>query len=504
MHRDPRGPVYYHGVSNPVGLRTQLVGGLVIVLLVAVISVGGITYWAARLQITEIQMTNGRVIGHAVARVIAPVASPSVDRVALERVAGSLAAWNTVRSVQVVDRALRVLAVRGAAPRPGTEPALSQSMTTGRQRADLAVRDGNQVMVVFTPVMLAGRVGGAVRLELDLGADTVEWPVLFWVLMGFNALVLVLFVGYVVTRYVIRPVERIQQAALQLAGGDLQSRVEPEGAMELSSLGASFNAMTSSLREQIRRVEHQREELVATREQVVRSEKLASVGRLAAGVAHEVGNPLQVIIGFTELMLRGGLDDEELRDFQQRVLNETQRIHRIVRELLDYARPVDDAVERVDLAAVVEQAVQLVGPQKQLRQVEIERLGLEALPAVAANIQRLVQVVVNLLFNAADAIADGGGQGRVVIDGRVVASSRSAPRAEGETVELRVSNDGPPIPVEDRGQIFDPFFTTKDPGKGTGLGLSVAQSIIESYGGTLRLADAEQTTFVVSLTRWVD
>jgi signal transduction histidine kinase len=151
---------------------------------------------------------------------------------------------------------------------------------------------------------------------------------------------------------------------------------------------------------------------------------------------------------------------------------------------------VEEALEATDLASVVEQSLQLVGPQQRLQGVTVERRDLARLPPAAANPQRMIQVLVNLLLNAADAM---GGQGTIVVSGT---------RPDDERVELRVQNSGPPIPAEDRARIFEPFFSTKEPGSGTGLGLCVAQAIAESFDGSLWLADDKQTTFVVALPVW--
>jgi two-component system, NtrC family, sensor kinase len=363
-------------------------------------------------------------------------------------------------------------------------------VTTGQQVVRIPDVESH-TLAVSTPIYSQGKLTGGVRLHLLLGPDRFGWPRLFWMLMVINGLVLVLFVALVVTRYVIRPVEAMQRAAAQASEGDLSVRLAAGGARELESLAGSFNEMTAAVQDQLTRLDRQRQELATSREVLIRSEKLASVGRLAAGVAHEVGNPLQSIVGFTELLLSGDMSDEERADFLQRVRHETERIHHIIRELLDFARPVEDEPEPVKLAQVVEQSLQLVGPQKRLREVEVTCQGLEDMPTVSANGPRLIQVLVNLLLNAADAM---DGDGHITIAG-------VHREAEG-LGELTVSNDGAPIPEAHRDQIFDPFFTTKDPGQGTGLGLSVARSIIESHGGTLELTSVDPPTFSIQLPVW--
>ncbi len=477
---------------RPPGLRSQLLVGLTLILIAATLSVGGLTFWSVRRQVAELQLDSGRRLGEGLAAAVGhgfaswPPPDPQL-RSLLRDLAKS-----PILSLEVVDTQLR--------QRVRTDPLagsaeddleLRSAILSGRQQ--LRVADGPpRSLIVVSPISVRGVTRGALRARTVLEADY-GWPRLFWLLMALDGALLVLFVALVLTRYVVRPLEALREAAGRVAGGDLAVQLRSDGAREFTSLASSFNVMTQSLKDKLERVEHQRQELAESREHLIRSEKLASVGRLAAGVAHEVGNPLQAIVGFTEMLLAGGQSPEEQRDFLERVRTETQRIHRIVRELLDYARPVEDAIEAVELAAVVEQSLQLVMPQQRFRGVEVERSGLAHLPAAAANGQRLVQVLVNLFLNAADAME---GKGRILVEGR------QEPRGEtGSTsrLQLRVSNTGPAIPAADRVRIFDPFFTTKDPGQGTGLGLSVAQSIVESYGGRLYLDETPETTFVIVL-----
>ncbi|MCC6748617.1 MAG: HAMP domain-containing protein [Deltaproteobacteria bacterium] len=475
-------------MAKSVGLRAQLLGGLAVILLVATLSVGAITGWATRQQALAARLEQARVLGRGLGAAAAPLldAGPS-GAAALRRWATALAPTPAIRSVLVLDRGRRVRAVVGERLGAAGSDALVRRALLTEQEQVQELEGAEPVVEVVTPLLGARGAIGVLRLVVPLGAEGPSWPTLFWILMAVDSAVLMLFVGLVLSRYVARPVERLQRAAERVARGDLEVRLEEKGAYELTSLAASFNSMTGALRGQLARLEEQRQHLI-------RSEKLASIGRLAAGVAHEVGNPLQSIVGFTELLLARRELPEEQRDALGRIQAEAQRIHEIVRELLDYSRPVEEAVERTSLGAVVEQALALVGPQQRFRQVTVERVGLENLPFAAASASRLVQVLVNLLLNAADAL---DGRGRVRLEARLVG---------GGSIELRVSNDGPPIPPADRGRIFDPFFTTKSPGQGTGLGLAVSQSIVESFGGRLVLADEPdgETTFVMSLLVWVE
>ncbi len=460
------------------------------IILVATISVGVITVWTTRQQVVGIELENGRLLGHGLSSVLAGAMGTKKDAgPVLQRVVASIAMSTAVQSIEVVDAHMNVL-IRSREGPAGQARGTDLAAAINTEQQVVRVLEGERHMLaVSTPIFVRGKLVGGVRLQILLGPDRFGWPRLFWILMCIDGVIMVLFVTGVLTRYVIRPVEAMQRAAARATEGDLSVRLTEEGALELALLAESFNKMTASVQDQLQRLEQKRAELAASREHLIRSEKLASVGRLAAGVAHEVGNPLQSIVGFTEILLKGGQTGEEQTDSLQRVRDETQRIHLIVRELLDFARPVEDAIESVDLRSVVEQSLQLVGPQKRLRDVQTDLSGLSRLPAVAANGQRLIQVLVNLLLNAADAIQ---GEGTITITGRH--------EEQNGRVQLRVANTGAAIPEDDHGRIFDPFFSTKEPGQGTGLGLAVAQAIVESYEGALTLDEqAEQTTFVVSL-----
>jgi two-component system NtrC family sensor kinase len=284
------------------------------------------------------------------------------------------------------------------------------------------------------------------------------------------------------TRLIVRPVENLTRASEQLAEGARAAQVPVAGAAEVARLAVSFNRMASELRKQKGALEERlaeilrtSKELSETRDQLVRSEKLASVGRLSAGIAHEIGNPLAAITGLVELLQMGGLGAGEQEEFLARIRGETERIHRIIRELLDYSRthPSESAaVVYGDLAEVIDEAVKLIAPQKDLRQVTIERRFHDEAPLVRAPAHELTQIVLNLLLNATDAVA---GEGSILIE----------LRREDQWLRLSISDSGPGIPEALLGRIFDPFFTTKPPGKGTGLGLAVCLSLVERFGGKL-------------------
>ncbi len=383
-----------------------------------------------------------------------------------------------------------------------------------RQAAEALIGTGGIVGVDIEGDELAiGRTTGAPSLEVsasghrariwldpsDHGASR-SLPGLLFLYVGVTAAAILLFTYVLLGRSIVRPVEALTRASEHIAAGAHEDvRVPVHGAAEVVRLAVAFNAMHAQLAserralvERLAELERTTRELESTQRSLVSSEKMASVGRLAAGVAHEIGNPLSAILGLVELVRDGDLPPDEQREFLGRVTKETERIHRIIRDLLDFARPepAPDADASCDLEEVVEDAVRLVGPQKDLRQVTLERRFAEACPPARGPSAQLAQVVLNLLLNAADAI-----EGDEII--------RIEVRPSDDSVELIVADTGPGIPPDVREHLFEPFVTTKPPGQGTGLGLAVCHTIVERLGGTIEAGDAPEggARFTVRLPR---
>ncbi len=318
--------------------------------------------------------------------------------------------------------------------------------------------------------------------------------------VGILGLALLFIVYFILTRVVVGPVEHLSRGARRVAEGARELAVPPRGGRELVELGVSLATMTATLRaeeEQLRsyvgELETAHADLTRAQDTVMRSERLASVGRLAAGLAHEIGNPIAAILSMQELLLDGELDDEQ-RDFLQRMKRETERIHRILRDLLDFARPAATGLgegtelETASVKGAVEQVVALVRPQKALADVELVVAVADGLPSVAMRQERIEQVLLNLLLNAADAVPRPGGRIRV------------GARAGARDVTIVIEDNGGGIAPSVRGRLFEPFVTTKDVGKGTGLGLAVCRGLVESAGGAIAVEDGEEgARFSVSL-----
>ncbi len=309
--------------------------------------------------------------------------------------------------------------------------------------------------------------------------------------------VLFLSARYLLEKLVIRPLQELIAVADELADGNLAARAAPAATEELTDLGERFNRMTDRLLE--------------AREELIRAEKLASIGRLATGVAHEVGNPLSAIGTYVEVLQRRGVDAEIVSSIER----ETDRIDTIVRSLLAYARPKGIEIGDVDVAAVVRTAVDLLLQQGALARVTLSTVVSEDLPTVRGTAHGLEQVAVNLLLNAADAAPDGTmtiGAETMTFRSNLASARRRTDSQQAPVPErgllprprrpeipdgafgvlLWVADSGPGVPAEDRERVFDPFYTTKEPGYGTGLGLAIVQATIHEMGGLVWVDEARE------------
>jgi len=312
-------------------------------------------------------------------------------------------------------------------------------------------------------VLLLG-VGVFVWVTLSLEGTTQESArhVVIWVAAA-GGVAICSVVLVVLALLIERPLTELQQKIAKLEAGDLSVRVNFAGRHdEIGELGRHFNEMVRQLaagREEIERLH---------RTQMSRAEHLATLGELAAGLAHEIRNPLAGIAGVIEIIGRDLPPESPSRDVLKDVQQEVLHIKQILSELLDYARPHPSHIRPADLNATVEHALALARQQALSRPIEIRFAPADNLPPVEHDAAQIQQVLLNLLLNALQAIP-GAGSIRVTLE-----------RREGHAV-ISVADSGRGIAPENLANIFRPFFTTK--GQGTGLGLSLARRIVEDHGG---------------------
>lgn len=394
-----------------------------------------------------------------------------------------------VEELYVCDAQMRTLAsVAGQAP--SVPDAGLRAALYGRQQSVeiIGSRLDRQSVVVTSPVAPKGNVVAALRVQVPVSEGTVPGGpfAFFFAYAGFSGLLIAVFGFSLFRRRLLDPIARIREGALRIAAGDFGHLVGVDGSTELVELSGALNTASSSLdayrsrtAEQVERLEAANRGLAAAQEALIRSEKLAGVGRLAAGVAHEIGNPLSAVLGYVEL-LGQGLDDPELeRGLIARCHRELGRIQSIVRQLLDYSRTGSGEVRDIDVAAALEEAVATVRPQPRFKGMEL-RVGVEAaLPGVTMEPDKLHQVLVNLLLNACDALRDHPAP---------AVQLRAERDVEGGVSVFCIDN-GPgfdPIALE---RAFEPFFTTKEVGEGTGLGLATCLVVVERAGGRIQVSN---------------
>ena len=287
---------------------------------------------------------------------------------------------------------------------------------------------------------------------------------------------------FLVINAVLRPIGAVVAMSRKVIAGNLSARVDIRPRGEMGVLCRAVDGMADALAEREEQLKR------ATSQQLGRSEKLASVGRLAAGVAHEINNPLTGVLSFA-CMLREkeNMDDQDREDLDL-IVHETTRAAQIVRGLLDFARERQVVKTPLDLNEVVRQTMRLLGNQKAVQGIVIVEDLADALPAVEGDAHQIEQVMLNLAMNACEAMPNGG---------TLLISSLAA---DGKVI-VKFTDTGCGIKEEHLDQIFEPFFSTKPVGKGTGLGLSVSYGIIEEHGGALEVESQEGkgSTFTVVL-----
>jgi two-component system, NtrC family, sensor kinase len=469
---------------RPLGLRAEVISTLCL-LLAGALLISGLLL----LRITERELLHERVM-----RLI-DIAETAVRRAGHHdgNVVAALKALSsdvTLESVVVVDESGR--------PSGGSDSAVVERSDIHRSiiaRANevrvsypdfwLPFAGGTERYVRITVPLAAGR--GALQARFSLASvrgQVIVAQKLVLATMGAAWLLFVLIGLWLLDRSVIRPIRRLKQATAHVAEGNFVQEVPEKGPVEIADLAAAFNSMSQSLNrsreetaETIDSLVAANEALAKTRQELLRSEKMASVGHFAAGMAHEIGNPLGAAIGYLELLKRESGSGTG-KDLCRRTLVELERIDRLVRDLLDYASPKYSSPELLDPSTVASEAVSLLQNQGALDGIRVEIAGNAPAPPVTMERHKLTQVLVNLLLNARDALAGRSGSIALGI------------RTKDGSVVLSVRDDGEGMDEGISAHIFDPFFTTKGPGRGRGLGLSVCHRIVEEAGGRIEVDSA--------------
>ena len=333
--------------------------------------------------------------------------------------------------------------------------------------------------------------------DVDKEIEGAQNKMIIFAIIAF--LVISVTISISINRYVTRPVRELVKGTKKIAEGNLDysSPIKAEG--ELAQLASSFSQMTSDLKKAYdklidwgktleQKVQQRTEELRKTENQLLQSDKVSSLGKLAAGVAHEINSPLTGVLTYSSLLLKAKKEGDPDKEDLEVIVNETNRCKKIVKGLLDFARQTEPRKTLSDMNEVIEKSVDLVSHQASMQNVKIEKKVKPDLPKTMIDVGQIQQVFINILLNAIEAMPQGG---------TLTVSSG----IEDDMVALRFTDTGVGIPEENLPKILDPFFTTKEQGKGTGLGLSVSYGIIERHRGRLEVKSkvGKGTTFTVKL-----
>jgi signal transduction histidine kinase len=297
-----------------------------------------------------------------------------------------------------------------------------------------------------------------------------------------SALVPNLILVLLIVRTISRPLQRITLAAVQVTEGEYGTEVDLRNSNdEIGLLAQSFNEMSRKMSSDI-------EQMQKLNEQLTRTEKLAAMGTLAAGVAHEVNNPLASISSLIQMMqAKENLDDETMEKLKL-ISEQIRRITQVTRDMMDFARVRPAAKSAVDINVLIETSLRLASFDKSFQKLKLKKDLADDLPKVFADGDQLQQVFLNLLLNARDAMPDGG-------DLRIKTANSTT------ELQIEITDNGTGIDDANRKKIFDPFFTTKQAGKGTGLGLAVCYGIVTAHGGRIEVLENNPngTSFLISL-----
>lgn len=358
---------------------------------------------------------------------------------------------------------------------------------------------------ISAPLLIEGKTLGVITVSASLQSiyqalRRSEKLLLFYILL--DTVVLGIVGIYLLSRIIVKPIHKLLKMTEEYKGGDIIPFIDNTSSNEIGTLSRSLSVMLQKLEENkkelknhIDSLEEANENLKRAQNEIVRSEKLASVGRLAAGVAHEIGNPIGIILGYLELLKKNNVSGDEKKDFLRRVESEITRINKIITQLLDFSRPSSGEKKECYLHELIKDTIEMLKPQPMMEEIDVKFILDAGQDNVLADPNKLQQVFLNIIMNAVDVLSQDHQQTTDESESELTIKSENS----NGSILIRFIDNGPGIPEEELGSIFDPFYTTKDPGKGTGLGLYVCYSIIDEQGGNISAESSEGNGTMISV-----
>ena len=323
-----------------------------------------------------------------------------------------------------------------------------------------------------------------------------------------NTIIFTLAGLYLLSKVIVKPVHRLVKRADEYKEDDEIYFLTGKEDNEFNKLSKSLNRMLKRISEDkeklkttVKSLEKANYDLKQAQKDIVRAEKLASVGRLSSGIAHEIGNPIGIVMGYLELLKQQDVTDEEKKEFIIRTGNEINRINTIIQQLLDLSRQSKVDLEAVSVHEIINDIAEVLKFQPLLSNIKYECLLSADKDTVMADPDQLRQVFLNIIINAADAISSvrDKSDGKIIITSKVIQDTDADFAYHPSMLKVMFIDNGPGISEDNLGNIFDPFYTTKEPGKGTGLGLSVCFMIVQGIGGEIKVTSKEDTGTTIAV-----
>jgi two-component system, NtrC family, sensor kinase len=337
----------------------------------------------------------------------------------------------------------------------------------------------------YVPVHIENTRHGALELSESLFAlisYTNETVIRSFILAGLMLSVSCLLLYVLSLKFIISPLNQLVEKTRRIGAGEFSGDIMLRGKDELSNLASSVNQMCEQLIAAQEAIRTETEARIFTIEQLRHAERLATLGRLSSGVAHELGTPLNVISGRAMLIMSENLEKKGIAECSRIIIEQTERMTKLIRQFLDFARrrPLDKS--QIDLRIIIGQVLELLNPNAEKMNISLEFIKNSDISLVSIDSSQIQQLLMNLIMNGIQAMPNGGNlEVELRLERSYPPSQKKCEEKEYFAIDVRDKGEG--ISQENMNYIFEPFFTTKETGKGTGLGLSISYGIVEEHGG---------------------
>jgi two-component system NtrC family sensor kinase len=443
-------------------------------------------YQSARKQMAAAERRareNALLVGRSLRPAVTEIWGGEGPSVALEML--SYAADRVRRTQELELRFVRTTAEAGPGAEPLVRPERLAALGPEDERIFVETVAGNETLITYLPVIVKGQQIGALEVSGPLTEVDKEFRAEIMQSLGRTALAaLAAFMAVAVAGYyfVGRPMRRLVAKARRTGAGDLSGPLDLNQRDEVGELAREMNQMCEKLAAAQARVEEETKRRLDASEQLRHADRLTTVGKLASGVAHELGTPLNVVAGRAKMIVRGQVQGDELLGNAQAIVEQSERMTNIIRQLLGFARRREPQRKKESMRGVVSRTLALLAPMAQKSDVSFRSIDIDPEPFADIDVTLIEQALTNLVVNAIQAMPKGG---VVAIRSceEIVSPPVGVNSEAGSYACLHVEDTGVGMTSEELRHAFEPFFTTKDVGSGTGLGLSVAHGIVRDHGG---------------------